>query len=79
MFLYEKPEDLSAMLAHPYYLEIVAPDEAKFIDKEAFGSGMVATFVGASVESVDDGSDVWVGDEETRLGYRRLFESYEKA
>lgn len=76
-FLYSRPEDLAAMLAHPYYLEVVAPDEARFIDKAAPGGGMVATFVGTTVDAVDGGADAWVaGDEETRQEYRRVFQTY---
>ena len=35
LFLYEKPEFLAAMLRHSYYIDVVAPDEARFIDKAA--------------------------------------------
>lgn len=76
MFLYEAPEVLTAMLSHPYYLEIVAPDEAVFIDKAAFGGGMVATYVGKHIEAVDSGNDVWVGDKEIHDKYQKLFKSY---
>ena len=76
MFLYPEPEALNAMLSHPYYLEVVAPDEAKFIDKESFGGGMVATYIGTNIEAVDDGQDVWLGRRSTREKYQRLFQSY---
>ena len=70
------PFDGNDMLSHPYYLEVVAPDEEVFIDKEAFGQGMVATFTGTHVEAVDDAKDVWVGNETTRAEYQRIFETY---
>jgi hypothetical protein len=76
MFLYESPEVLTAMLSHPYYTEVVEPDEHVFIDKNAFGGGMVATFIGNHIEAVDRGEDVWVGDKITRRKYKKLFESY---
>lgn len=76
MFLYETPEVLEDMLAHPYYLEVVEPDEQEFIDKNAFGAGMVATFIGTHIEAVDGARDVWVGNEETRQKYEQTFEEY---
>ncbi|KAK7216829.1 hypothetical protein V2G26_004832 [Clonostachys chloroleuca] len=76
MFLYDSPDVLAAMLSHPYYLEVVEPDEHNFIDKEAYGGGMVATFVGTHIEAVDRAKDVWVGNSKTRTEYRKLFASY---
>lgn len=76
MFLYESAEALNDMLSHPYYLEVVAPDEEIFIDKEAFGGGMVATYIGAHIEAVDRAKDVWVGNLTTRAEYQEIFESY---
>ncbi|CAH0027759.1 unnamed protein product [Clonostachys rhizophaga] len=76
MFLYESPDVLAAMLSHPYYLEVVEPDEHNFIDKEAYGGGMVATFVGTHIEAVDRAKVVWVGSSKTRAEYRELFASY---
>lgn len=76
MFLYESPEVLADMLAHPYYVDVVEPDEHKFIDKNAFGGGMVATYIGMHVEAVDGARDVWVGDEKIREEYKEVFEGY---
>ncbi|KPM44137.1 hypothetical protein AK830_g2470 [Neonectria ditissima] len=76
MFLYSSPDVLTAMLSHPYYLEVVEPDEHVFIDKEAFGGGMVATYFGNNIEAVDRAKDVWVGDRATRRSYQKLFNSY---
>lgn len=76
MFLYESAEVLTAMLTHPYYLEVVEPDERVFIDKTAHGGGMVATFIGKHIEVVDREKDVWVGDDATRIKYQQLFNSY---
>lgn len=76
MFLYRSDEVLAAMLAHPYYLNVVEPDEHVFIDKSAFGAGMVATFVGKNIEIVDGKKDVWVGEKATRERYQDIFESY---
>ncbi|GJD02417.1 Ethyl tert-butyl ether degradation [Colletotrichum higginsianum IMI 349063] len=76
MFLYKSDEVLAAMLAHPYYLEVVEPDEHVFIDKAAFGAGMVATFVGTDIEIVDGRTDVWVGNRATREKYDKVFQSY---
>lgn len=76
MFLYESPEVLEAMLKHPYYTEVIEPDEHKLIDKEAFNGGQVATFTGLHVEVVDDKKDVWVGDDGLRAKYQKLFETY---
>ncbi|KAI6781921.1 uncharacterized protein J7T54_005131 [Emericellopsis cladophorae] len=76
MFLYESPEVLTAMLSHPYYLDVVEPDEHVFIDKDAFGLGMVATFIGTNVEVVDRARDVWIGDEDTHEQYQEIFEAY---
>ncbi|GKU06391.1 hypothetical protein FLAG1_07987 [Fusarium langsethiae] len=76
MFLYESPDDLTAMLAHPYYIDVVEPDEHVFIDKYAYGNGMVATYIGENIEVVDDERSVWVGDKKTRNKYQKLFKSY---
>jgi hypothetical protein len=76
IFLYKDPEVLAAMLSHPYYIDVVEPDERVFIDKEAFGAGLVATYIGTNIEGVDGGKDVWVGDAATRDEYRRRFETY---
>lgn len=76
MFLYPEPEALNAMLSHPYYIDVVLPDEHKFVDKKAFGAGMVATYVGTHIEAVDGGQDVWLGLKSTRDKYQRLFDSY---
>lgn len=76
MFLYESDEALNDMLSHPYYLEVVAKDEEVFIDKEAFGQGMVATYIGAHIEAVDKSKDVWVGNATTLAGYQKIFETY---
>ncbi|CAF3457021.1 hypothetical protein SNK05_006183 [Fusarium graminearum] len=76
MFLYESADDLTAMLSHPYYIDVVEPDEHVFIDKSAYGNGMVATYIGENIEVVDDERSVWVGDEKTRNKYQRLFKSY---
>ncbi|KAK7432179.1 hypothetical protein QQZ08_001124 [Neonectria magnoliae] len=76
MFLYSSPDVLTAMSSHPYYLEVVEPDEHIFIDKEAFGGGMVATYVGEHIEAVDRSKDVWVGNKATRRKFQKLFKSY---
>ena len=76
MFLHESPDVLTAMLSHPYYIEVVEPDEHVFIDKAAFGLGMVATFIGTNIEVVDRARDVWVGDETTRAEYEEKFRTY---
>ncbi|KAE8320133.1 EthD domain-containing protein [Aspergillus transmontanensis] len=76
MFLYPDPSALTAMLSHPYYIDIVEKDEETFIDKSAYGDGMVTTYVGKNVEVVDEGSNVWVGDATTAEKYQKLFESY---
>ena len=76
LFLYEKPEFLAAILRHPYYIDVVAPDEALFIDKAAFGNGQVATYVGTHISAVDDNQDDWAGNDVVREKYRKLFESY---
>lgn len=76
MFLYESADDLTAMLSHPYYIDVVEPDEHVFIDKSAYGNGMVATYIGENIEVVDDERSVWVGDKKTRNKYQRLFKSY---
>ncbi|KAF4968616.1 hypothetical protein FSARC_4040 [Fusarium sarcochroum] len=76
MFLYESPDFLTAMLSHPYYLQVVEPDEHVFIDKSAHGNGMVATYIGAHIEVVDDARNVWAGDRRTRAKYQKIFDSY---
>ncbi|KAF4962829.1 hypothetical protein FSARC_9112 [Fusarium sarcochroum] len=76
MFLYASADILTAMLSHPYYLHIVEPDEHAFIDKSAYGKGMVATYVGKEVEVVDHRQDVWVGDQKTLMKYQKIFKTY---
>ncbi|KAF5022705.1 hypothetical protein F66182_5253 [Fusarium sp. NRRL 66182] len=76
MFLYESADVLTAMLSHPYYLQVVEPDEHVFIDKTAHGQGMVATYIGKHIEAVDDAADAWLGDAVTRLKYQKLFNQY---
>ncbi|KAH8883715.1 hypothetical protein GQ53DRAFT_663250 [Thozetella sp. PMI_491] len=76
MFLYKSADVLTAMLSHPYYLEVIAPDEAVFIDKSAFGNGMVATWIGTNIEVTENGLDVWEGNSTYGGYYQRLFNSY---
>lgn len=76
LFVYDRPEDLEAMLSHQYYIDVVEPDEGVFIDKEAPGGGMVATYIGRNVEVVNNPRGVWPGDEETRVKFQELFDSY---
>ena len=76
MFLYQKPENLEALTAHPYYTDVIAPDEAKFIDKSAFNGGQVATYIGKNVEVVEDLQNVWVGDAKLRDEYQKKFDEY---
>ncbi|OLN81341.1 hypothetical protein CCHL11_08566 [Colletotrichum chlorophyti] len=76
MFLYPSGEALEEMLAHPYYINVVEPDEHVFIDKSAYGAGMVATFVGTDIEVVDDRRNVWVGEKTTLKKYQDIFQSY---
>ncbi|BAE59088.1 EthD domain-containing protein [Aspergillus flavus] len=76
IFPYLNPSALTAMLSHPYYIDIVEKDEETFIDKSAYGDGMVTTYVGKNVEVADEGSNVWVGDAATAEKYQKLFESY---
>lgn len=58
MFLYKSQEVMDAMLTHPYYAEVIQPDEAKLIDKNAFNGGQIATFTGSQVAVLDDKKDV---------------------
>ena len=76
LFLYTNPDDIAAFVAHPYYKEVVAPDEAVFIDTQAYNGGMVATYVGPHVDVVEGGDDVWAGDDGTRAEYQALFDKY---
>ncbi|KAH7322387.1 EthD domain-containing protein [Stachybotrys elegans] len=77
MFLYKSADVLTEMLSHPYYINVVEPDEHVFIDKAAFGTGMVATFIGSQVEVVNERKDVWIGDESVRAQYQEVFDSYQ--
>jgi hypothetical protein len=77
MFLYKSADVLGEMLAHPYYIEVVEPDEHVFIDKAAFGGGMVATFIGTQIEVVDHSKDVWVGDRAVGDKFQELFATYQ--
>ncbi|KIL87475.1 hypothetical protein FAVG1_09181 [Fusarium avenaceum] len=76
MFLYQSAGDLTDMLSHPYYIEIVEPDEHILIDKSAHGGGMVATYIGKHIEVVDNSQNVWKGDRKTLAKYERLFRTY---
>ncbi|KAF9882083.1 hypothetical protein CkaCkLH20_00119 [Colletotrichum karsti] len=76
MFMYRHAEDLTGMISHPYYTEVVLPDEGVFIDKAAFGGGQVATYVGTHFEVVEDTKDVWTGSSADREKYQQLFDSY---
>ncbi|KAF4344003.1 hypothetical protein FBEOM_2047 [Fusarium beomiforme] len=76
MFLYESADVLTDMLSHPYYVNVVEPDEHVFIDKAAYGNGMVATYIGEHIDVVDDAKSVWVGDKETLSKYQMLFKKY---
>ncbi|KAL8365407.1 hypothetical protein RB595_004285 [Gaeumannomyces hyphopodioides] len=84
-FQYRDPAALTAMLAHPYYAEVVAVDEANFIDKGAHNGGQVAVYLSEIFDVVGDGHadenlsrDVWKGDDAIRIKYRDLFEEYDK-
>lgn len=76
MFLYEKSENIEALTAHPYYTDVIEPDENKFIDKTAFNKGSVATYNGTQIEVVEDYQEVWVGDGNLRDEYQKKFETY---
>lgn len=76
MFLYPTAENIEALTAHPYYADVIAPDEAEFIDKAAVNAGSVAMYSGSQVEVVEDYQNVWVGDAGIREEYQRKFESY---
>ncbi|KAJ0162940.1 hypothetical protein CTA2_3789 [Colletotrichum tanaceti] len=76
MLLYPSVEVINAFVTHPYYADVVEPDEHNFMDKSAFGAGMVATFRGAQIQVVDDNEYVWTGDPATRQTYMDLFETY---
>lgn len=76
MFLYEKAENLDALTSHPYYTDVIEPDENKFIDKSAFNKGSVATFTGMQVEVVEDKQNVWEGNGTLREEYQKKFETY---
>ncbi|KAF5552881.1 hypothetical protein FMEXI_2661 [Fusarium mexicanum] len=76
MFLYESSDVLIDMLSHPYYVNVVEPDEHVFIDKSAHGNGMVATYIGEHIDAVDDAKSVWKGDKKTLAKYQKLFKKY---
>ncbi|KZL86880.1 hypothetical protein CI238_09235 [Colletotrichum incanum] len=76
MLLYPSVEVIHAFVTHPYYVNVVEPDEHIFMDKSAFGAGMVATFRGTHIDVVDDNEYVWAGDQATRQTYQELFEKY---
>ncbi|KAJ0347623.1 hypothetical protein COL154_013825 [Colletotrichum chrysophilum] len=76
IFRYRSPDDLTAMLAHPYYKDVVSPDETVFIDKSAFGGGQVATHVGIYFGVVSNNNIVWVGNRTMEEEYQELFDSY---
>ncbi|EMT74233.1 EthD domain-containing protein [Fusarium oxysporum II5] len=76
MFLYESADVLIDMLSHPYYVNVVEPDEHVFIDKSAHGNGMVATYIGEHIDAVDDAKSVWKGDKKTLSKYQKLFKKY---
>lgn len=75
-FTVQGPDEMEIITAHPYYLEIVVPDEGNFIDTEAFGHGRIASYMGRQVEGISQAEDVWVGDEELRAKYQEVFETY---
>ncbi|KAL7756413.1 hypothetical protein ACKLNR_013406 [Fusarium oxysporum f. sp. zingiberi] len=76
MFLYESADALIDMLSHPYYVNVVEPDEHVFIDKSAHGNGMVATYIGEHIDAVDDAKGVWKGEKKTLSEYQKLFKEY---
>ncbi|TID02474.1 hypothetical protein CH35J_004803 [Colletotrichum higginsianum] len=76
MLLYPSVEVIHAFVTHPYYTDVVEPDEHNFMDKSAFGAGMVATFRGTQIEVADDNEYVWTGDRATRQLYMDLFATY---
>ncbi|TDZ36622.1 hypothetical protein C8035_v005075 [Colletotrichum spinosum] len=77
MFLYRSADDLVAFLAHPYYTEIVQPDERVFIDQGAFGAGQVAVFIGEHMEAVNGNQNVWGGNSTVKAKYQEIFDSYQ--
>ncbi|KAF9766327.1 hypothetical protein IL306_001282 [Fusarium sp. DS 682] len=76
MFLYESADVLTDMLSHPYYVNVVEPDEHVFIDKSAHGNGMVATYIGEHIDAVDDAKSSWVGNKKTLSKYQKIFKKY---
>ncbi|ORY17492.1 EthD domain-domain-containing protein [Clohesyomyces aquaticus] len=49
MTLVKSFDDMVAALGAPYYAEVVAVDESRFLDREAPGKGVVAVFYGKCV------------------------------
>ncbi|TLD19075.1 hypothetical protein PspLS_09964 [Pyricularia sp. CBS 133598] len=84
-FRYPNATVLRDMLAHSYYVAVVANDEATFIDREAHKGGQVAVFVAETSPVIDYGHDdeaaavdVWKGDESTREKYQALFGEHDR-
>lgn len=80
-FRYPNDTALENMLAHRYYTEVVAVDEARFIDREAHNSGQVAVFISAIYDVVGNhaaSGNVWNGDKAIKGYYEALFQKYDR-
>lgn len=44
---------------HPYYKEVLEPDEYNFVDKKAEDKGLVAQSIGSTVAIVEEGKSVF--------------------
>jgi len=73
---FEVPADVQFADAFkdPYYTAVIEPDEARFIDKEGQGSGVLATFEGKTMTILDHGMSM-LG--EKGKGERTLWAEFE--
>jgi hypothetical protein len=76
MFVVPSLQHFTNAFRDPYYLEVIEPDEKKFVDKEGPGGGLVARFLGKLVDIGIDGKSV-LGTRGKSEECRKAFEAFE--
>jgi hypothetical protein len=77
VFVVPSLEHFNNAFNDPYYIEVIEPDEKKFVDKEGLGGGLVARFQGKMLDIGLDRKSMF-GTTERSDNYRNAFEKFER-
>lgn len=72
MFLVPSVEQFNRAFQDPYYIQVVAPDEREFVDREGPAGGLIASFQGKMLDMVHHGQGVVVDVDAGRKKGQRI-------